>query len=297
MIGRKRLLRVTAVLSVAIATGQTVESLRSSAPGVEAGAAAPVGLQALNEHLPSSASLYPDGTAPLPQLMGITPVTATSIKPDADGCAPALSLSAAPGAMVDLALDAPCHAGERIVIRHSGISFTSKMGLDGQLSLRLPALETEAMVAAYFEGSAVAFATVKVPDAAEKSRFAFQAPFPVAFELRAREGDTIHVGGSSHSGHAASGRIVTLGSEAVAQPLLAQVYTFPGIDLGSSKLSVEVRITDQTCSRSFVAETRISQGGAVTAQSVPFAVPICGTSGDILLLKNLVPEPTLAAPN
>jgi hypothetical protein len=297
MLGRKRLLRVTAVLSVAIATGQAVESLRSSAPVAEASGAAPVGLLALNEHLPSSASLYPAGTDPLPDLVGITPVTATSVKPDTDACAPELSLTAADGAMVDLTLLAPCHAGQRIVIRHSGISFTGLMGLDGRLSLSLPALETEALVAAYFEGSAVALATVMVPDVAQQSRFAFQAPFPVTFQLRAEEGDTIHVGGSGASGHAVSGRIVTLGSEAVAQPLLAQVYTFPGIDLGSSKLSVEVRITDQVCSRSFVAEARVSQGGAVTAQSLPFAVPICGTSGDILLLKNLVPDPTLAAPN
>jgi hypothetical protein len=297
MIGRKRLLRVTAVLSVAVATGQTVESLRSSASVAEASGAAPVGLLALNEHLPSSASLYPGGAAPLPDLIGITSVAASSVKQSSDGCAPVLSLAAAEGAMIDLSLDAPCHAGERIVIRHSGISFTSAMGLDGRLSLSLPALESEALVAAYFEGSAIALATVMVPEVAEKSRFAFQAPFPVTFELRAEEGDTIHVGGSSISGRAASGRIVTLGSEAVAQPLLAQVYTYPGIDLGSSEVSVEVRITDQTCSRSFVAETRISQGGAVTAQTLPFAVPICGTSGDILLLKNLVPDPTLAAPN
>jgi hypothetical protein len=286
MIGRKRLFRVTAVLSVAIATGQAVESLRSSASVAEDAGEGPVGLVALNEHLPSSASLYPGGTGVLPDLIGITPVTATSGKPDVDGCAPRISLAAAQGAMVDIALVAPCHAGERIVIRHSGISFTSAM-----------ALETEALVAAYFEGSAVALATVMVPDVPQQSRFAFQAPFPVTFELRAEEGGTIHVGGSGRMGRTTSGRIITLGSDAVAQPLLAQVYTFPGIDLGSSKLSVEVRITDQTCSRSFVAETRISQGGAVTAQTLPFAVPICGTSGDILLLKNLVPDPTLAAPN
>jgi hypothetical protein len=297
MIGRKRLFRVTAVLSVAIATGQAVESLRSSASVAEDAREGPVGLVALNEHLPSSASLYPGGTGVLPDLIGITPVTATSGKPDVDGCAPRISLAAAQGAMVDIALVAPCHAGERIVIRHSGISFTSAMGLDGRLAMTIPALETEALVAAYFEGSAVALATVMVPDVPQQSRFAFQAPFPVTFELRAEEGGTIHVGGSGRMGRTTSGRIITLGSDAVAQPLLAQVYTFPGIDLGSSKLSVEVRITDQTCSRSFVAETRISQGGAVTAQTLPFAVPICGTSGDILLLKNLVPDPTLAAPN
>lgn len=297
MIGRKQLVHVIAVLSVAIATGQTVENLRSSGPTPEAATATSVGLAAPDQHLRSSAALELDGSESLPVLTGITPVTAASAKRNEDSCAPELSLTAAEGAMVDVSLYAPCNAGERIVVRHAGISFTSKMGLTGHLSLSLPALASEALVAAYFEGSAAAFATVTVPDAAERTRFAFQAPFPVAFELRAKEGDSIHVGKSGVSGQSASERIMTLGSDDVAQPHLSQVYTFPGIDLGSSTLSVEVRITEQTCGRSFVAETRISQGGAVTAQSLPFSVPICGTSGDILLLKNLLPEPTLPAPN
>jgi hypothetical protein len=297
MIGRKRLLRVIAVLSVAIATGQTVESLRTSAALPNAAVAASVGRAAVSGHLPSSASLYPDGAGQLPDLMGITPVAAASERPESDGCAPTLALSAVEGAMIALTLDAPCDAGERVVIRHSGISFTAQMGLDGRLSLSLPALEREALVAAYFEGSAIALASVAVPDVIQQSRFAFQAPSPLQFELRAKEGETIHVGGAPILGRVTSGRMVTLGSENVAQPLLAQVYTFPGIDLGSSKLSVEIRITDQTCSRSFMAETRISQGGAVTSQTLPIAVPMCGTAGDILVLKNLVPAPTLAAPN
>jgi hypothetical protein len=292
MIGRKRLLRVTAVLSVALATGQAVESLRSSA-GVSPEAAAG-GIAAQNERLPSSASLA--GAGQLPDLIGITSVAAANQRPQSDSCTPSLTLSAGEGATIDLALFAPCDPGERIVIRHSGLSFTALMGRDGQLSLSLPALEKQALVAAYFEGSAVALATVEVPDVAENARFAFQVPYPVEFELRAEEGGTIHVGGNPAPQRITSGRIVTLGSEAVAQPMIAQVYTFPGNDLGSSDLSVEVRITDQTCSRSFLAESRLSQGGAVVARTLPIAVPICGTSGDILVLKNLVPDPTLAAP-
>jgi hypothetical protein len=297
MIGRKRLLRVIAVLSVAIATGQTVESMRSSAAVSDLVVAASGNAGALSGHLPSSASLSPDGTSQLPHLLGITPVAAPREQQESDSCAPSLALSAAAGAMINVGIHAPCDAGERVVIRHSGISFTAQMGLDGRLSLSLPALEPEAMVAAYFEGSAVALATVAVPEAMHQSRFAFQMPYPVRFELRANEGETIHVGGAGMSAQGASGRIVTLGSDTVAQPLLAQVYTFSGIDLASSKLSAEIRITDQTCSRSFMAETWISQGGAVTKQTLPIAVPMCGTSGDILVLKNLVPDPTLAAPN
>jgi hypothetical protein len=282
MIGRKRLLRVVAVLSVAFATGQTVESLRSSA--------APSGtILAGTDVLPSSASLVP--AERLPDIRGITPVAAANQAVENDGCEPSLSLASVAGAMIDVALRAPCNAGERVVIRHAGLSFTALMGDDGHLSLTLPALERAALIAAYFEGSAVALATVDVPEVAHQSRFAFQVPYPVEFQLRAEEGETLHIGGPI-----GTGRIITLGSDSVAEPLFAQVYTFSGIDLASSKLSVNVRITDQTCGRSFLAESRISQGGAVTAQTLPIAVPICGTSGANLVLKNLLAPVTLAAP-
>jgi hypothetical protein len=290
MIGRKRLLRVTAVLAVAVATGQAVESLRSS---VARSGDAVAGIA--NDHVPSSASLYTGAGGALPDLKGITPVAASE-RPASDACAPTLALSAAAGAMIDLALVAPCNLGERIVLRHSGLSFTALMGLDGRLALRLPALENEALVAAYFEGSSVALASILVPDAADHARFAFQLPFPVDFALRAEEGDAVYVGGSSGPRQADAGKIVTLGSESVSQPMLAQVYTFPDSGLASSTLSVEVRITDQTCSRSFVAETWITRDGSVTRQTQPVAIPLCGVSGDILVLKNLIPDLTLAAP-
>jgi hypothetical protein len=290
MIGRKRLLRVSAVLAVAFATGQAVESLRASA-ALSGRAASAMSA----DHVPSSASLYTGVGGVLPDLKGITPVAASE-KPASDSCAPALSLTASAGAMIDLVLVAPCDPGERIVIRHAGLSFTALVGPDGRLSLSLPALESDALVAAYFEGSAVALASVTVPDAAKSSRFAFQVPFPVDFTLRAEEGDAVYVGGSRRPWQADTGKIVSLGSEAVAQPMLAQVYTFPGTDLASSVLSVEIRITDQTCSRSFVAESWITHGGSVSRRTQPVAIPLCGGSGDILVLKNLVPDLTLAAP-
>jgi hypothetical protein len=291
MRGRKRLLRVTAVLTVALATGQAVENLRSSAA-----VAAAEGSIASADRLPESASLSAGGDTLISDLRGITPVASASERPTGDACSPSLALTAAADAMIDVVLLAPCDPGERIAIRHAGLSFTAQMGLDGRLSLSLPALETEALVAAYFEGSSIALASIVVPDVADHFRFAFQAPYPLDFQLRAEEGGTVYAGGVGGPGRIESGRIVTLGSDTVAQPMLAQVYTFPGADAGSSILSVEVRITDQTCSRSFVAETWISQGGFVTAKPLPVAIPLCGTSGDILVLKNLVPDMTLVAP-
>lgn len=274
MIGRKGLLRVLAVVCVALSAGQLAESLRASdraAAGLVAAA---------------SEAFVGGGVAG--GLTGITPVAATNNSPLPGGCDLSLFLAALPGAMMDLQLSAPCNRGERVVLRHSGLSFTALTSATGQLRLQIPALESEAMVAAYFDGSEVALAQVAMPNVALQSRFAVQFPAPAQFDLSVEDLAAATV--------ADSGRITRLGAAAVTDPMVAQVYTHPHADLSGVALAVELRITPETCGRTIPAETVLSQGGVVTRTRVSITVPLCGTSGDILLLKNLLPDPTLAPP-
>lgn len=300
MIGRKRILRVIALLSVALAAGQTVESLRASGSRPMAMAADAVGNRAIiapAERLPVSASLTLGERTGLPELAGITAVAAAIDSPDSTTCTPTLALAAAAGAMIQLALAAPCHPGERVVIRHSGLSFTARIGADGSLALSLPALETEALVTAYFEGSTAALAQVSVPEAAYLTRFAVLAAAPVQFDLRAAEDGVVYAGSGSHTREGYADRIVTLGTQSVAQSMIAQVYTFPTGDRISTDLTIELRITADTCSRTFPVDTVLAKTGTISLRTLEVAVPLCGTSGDILVLNNLVPAPTLAVPN
>ncbi len=281
MNGRKRAFRVIAVLAVALAAGQLTESLRapaqSAAPFVEKVAPAPL-------------------ADDLPDVRGITSVAATLADPQAGRCALSLVLSAAPSAMIDLALTAPCNRGERVVIRHAGLSFTTVTSPDGSLLLQLPALEPEALVAAYFDGSQIALAKVAVPDATDHIRFVVQASHPVQFDLRAEDGDQVRVGSHNRNATILPRRILPLGVGTVAQPLLAQVYSFPADDILSANLTVELKITADSCSRTLPVETLLARGGKVTPTKLLVTMPLCGTAGDILVLKNLLRDLTLAAP-
>lgn len=296
MIGLKRLLRVYTVVSIAVATGHTVETLRAaSAPSGDLSAlAASVTAEptARGAALPQSASLGAVNPGDLPPLVGITSVSAAADDRAPGACAPTLALMAGDAATIEVALVAPCDPGERVVIRHAGLSFTSRTGPDGRLSLQLPALEAEALVAAYFEGSEVALARLSVPGMEDKLRFAVQMAEPVQFELRADEAGQVLAAGSATSN---AGRIAALGDASVMDAMLAQVYTFPAASLTDGSVTVEVRITPETCSRTFPAETVTSIGGKALRSGLSVAVPLCGTAGDILVLKNLVQDPTLAA--
>jgi hypothetical protein len=56
-----------------------------------------------------------------------------------------------------------------------------------------------------------------------------------------------------------------------------------------------MRITAETCGNSYQGETVLSQGGTAARGSLPLSLPLCGTAGDILVLKNLLAPPTLAS--
>mgnify|MGYP006147623581 CR=1 FL=1 len=58
---------------------------------------------------------------------------------------------------------------------------------------------------------------------------------------------------------------------------------------------VEAAVTEATCGRELLGETLTSRGGAVEVAELTLAMPDCAAAGDILVLKNLVPEMTLAA--
>jgi hypothetical protein len=90
---------------------------------------------------------------------------------------------------------------------------------------------------------------------------------------------------------------MSLGTLSVAQPVVTQVYTFPAEAGISTDISLELRITAETCSRTVPVDTLLARAGTVHLKTLAVAVPLCGTSGDILVLNNLVPAPTLAVPN
>ena len=270
-------LRVVAVLAVAFAAGHVVQTLRPLPPQTAA----------LAEDAPQPAK------AALPQLSGITAVSATTAGDD-PACGLDLRLKNAPGAMIDLSLSAPCNMGERVVFRHAGLAFTETIGADGELQLQIPAMATEAQVTAYVGSSEVVLGKISVPDVAEYLRLAVQMAGSARFDLRADEQGQVFVAKSAGL-EGAPHRITTLGQARMDDPLLSQVYSVALRDFASPVLTVELGITPETCGRTLAAEVVLSRFGKALQSSRSVAVPLCGTSGDILLLKNLLPDLTLDA--
>lgn len=301
LVGTK-ILRVCAALAVAAAAAHTAERLRAPAveqslliSAVELADKSRTAVPTIDSAVPKSASLDNPAGQDLGSLTGITPVAATTPAAEGDHCRPVLELAATPGAMIRLVLAAPCNRGERFVVRHSGLSFSAQTQADGQATLMLPALKTDALVAVYLRDSRLVLGQVTVPDAAAYSRYAIVWELPADLDLRVTVGDKVLVGSTTPMAGDEQ-RVIALGSPTVQSPVLARVYSVPGHDLGQADITGELRITPASCGRTLRVETVYSSLGNVATTERQIPVPLCGTAGDILVLKNLAPATKIAAP-
>ncbi|QYK41770.1 MAG: hypothetical protein KF887_01090 [Paracoccaceae bacterium] len=205
-----------------------------------------------------------------------------------------------PGATIDIVLLAPCAPDAAVVLRHAGLAISARTSASGSLFVAVPALEPEGRV------------TLRLPDGAELStavptdlaglrRIALQWQAPDRFQLHALEGtadygEAGHVwAGSPTPGTPEGGWLVQLGDATVAQPLLAEVYTFPAEVSRPARVTVEGEVTAETCARDMLAETLAVGPLGVNAAEVTLAMPACDALGDFLVLNIPEPRTTLAS--
>lgn len=231
------------------------------------------------------------------------PVQPVAEAPAPKDCKPVLDLSVEPAAMLGLVLTAPCNPDERVVLRHAGLAVTGRTSMTGSLFLSLPAMEQAAQVSVLFGDGASVEGSIAVPELAGMQRFGVQWMAQDAFQVNAFEGGADygqpgHVSaatpqrpapGQPHSG----GFLTQIGSDQVDLPMLAEVYTYPA--KGEADIVVEAAVTKTTCGRELLGETLMSRAGQVTVTDLTLAMPDCSAVGDFLMLKNLVPDPKIAA--
>lgn len=303
MLWRKKLLRVAAALAVAFGAAHTAERLK--APAVDqsllstaielATAENQNPAKAASTPIPESASLAAPAEAGMGQIVGITSVAASTPPAGGDRCQPELELASLPGAMIHVSLSAPCNRAERVLVRHSGLAFAAQTQADGRATFVLPAMKSDAMVAVYFQDSRLVLGKVAVPDASSYARLAVVWDAPAEIELRVTDGNRVLIGSTAFTAGPVQ-QVMALGAPQVTSPVLARVYSVPGSQLGEADITGELRITPATCGRTLRLQTVYSAGGVARQEERSVAVPLCGTAGNILVLKNLAPALKLAAP-
>lgn len=241
-------------------------------------------------------------TAPLPD--------APPAKADpAPACTVGMTANPTPGAMVDVTLTAPCHPSERVTIHHQGMMFTDVTDATGVLAVSVPALAEKALFIASFATGDGATAMAAVDMLPLYDRVAVQWKGAAGLGLHAREfGAAYFTKGHIHAGAAGdlsatakgeSGFLTVLGDADSPEALHAEVYSFPkgaAEHPGSIALTVEAEITASNCDKTIEAQTlEIRDDESLRTRNLTLTMPGCTTTGDFLVLNNLVEDLTIAA--
>ena len=221
-----------------------------------------------------------------------------------------LSAKATPkaAAMMNVSLDAPCYANQRVTVTHEGLAFTQLIPETGKLDFIMPALERNVRVnLAFLNGESISTFAI-VPSVPLYDRVIVQWNGDFGVEIHAREfgadyGTEGHVwsGAPRDISAVAGGRggfLTELGDWGVTSPKLAQVYTFPAVLTntdGAIALTVETEVTEENCGHEIKAQTyQYASGKEIASQLLSLAVPNCSALGNFLVLNNLLQDLTVA---
>lgn len=266
--------------------GGSVDGLRSAMPR----------MQPLSGALPSA--LRGPGAAKPAAAPQHSPALAAKV------CHPRARVSVDEGAILNFHLDAPCHAAQRVVIRHAGLAFTELTDAKGLLDVKIPAMQEDARVTAMFAGDKTVSATTTVPELSLYDRVAVEWVGEDSFDLHALEfgaafgsaGDVWakNPGSPTPSFTAAEGFMTLLGNRSVTLPMLAQVYTYPtqlSTAGGKVKLVIDAVVSPETCGREMLAETlRTRHDAAPKKTDLSVAMPDCSQPGGFVQLAGLLPD-------
>jgi hypothetical protein len=225
-------------------------------------------------------------------------------------CDPTLTLAAEPGAMLSLALKAPCNANARVVVLADGLSFTGLTSASGTLSVDLPAMADPARVTVRLAGGTSVTAGADVPDLKAFERVAVQWMGADAFALHALEfganfgakGDISAVapGTPKDPAKADGGFLIALGDGGVNLPMQAEVYSVPKAltAAGQVRIVLDAPVGAATCGRELLGQMlTATSGGKPVPSDLTLAMPDCDPAsfGQFVELPGIVPDLAVAS--
>ena len=214
-----------------------------------------------------------------------------------------------PAAMVKLTLTAPCRGGERITVRHAGLTFSAQVDALGLYTDLVPAMERDAMFRIRFADDTEAVAKITVPQAEATERVALQYNGRTGLQIHALEfgadyGAAGHVwAGNARDAETAikvgGGFLTTLGDPTLEAASLGEVYTLPAnttVRDGVVRLSVEAEVNADNCAKEVSGQAIQRQAdGGMHPVSLTLSMPACDAIGEFLVLKNLLRDLKIAS--
>ncbi len=222
-----------------------------------------------------------------------------TVDADRQNCQIGFTATAAPGAMVDLTIEAPCHAGQQVDILHAGIRFSERLDQSGIVEVSVPALEENAFFSARFSDDQTAAADILMPTVGEYQRSVLLWQGDSGFSLYALERGAEYGEPGMVSAEQPYGPQRAIAGEGGFFTLLGAdkngyhtaVYSWPLRLNGTApapEINVEAEVLNTTCGRQINASFLTTvPGQRPETEPLFMAVPGCDSIGEYLVLKNL----------
>ncbi|WP_425046870.1 hypothetical protein [Primorskyibacter sp. S87] len=247
-----------------------------------------------------------EAVGPLSEPFGDATLPRTPNDPDMPqlGCDLSATASAAPMAMVDLSVSAPCFGNQRVTVHHNGMMFTDATDKNGGLSVQIPALAERAVFIIALDSGQGAVASTLVEDLKGYRRVVLQWSGRSGFQVHAREfgasyGESGHVWSGSPTNQGGKGILTQLGERNTLEPQLAEIYSLPvdqSTQPGSVALSIETEVGRANCGRDIDAQSlELMKSGRLRTRDLTMSMPDCSAIGDFLVLNNLIEDLKIAA--
>lgn len=272
-----------------ISSGSQI-SVVSSAPMVKAESVKvmepELNLAALQDDGPALNLISGDDFAPLLKLAD------AEMRPADSDCTPVLTLKPGIDALIDLSVAAPCHAGERVVISHGDLAFSSFLSTEGALSAFVPALVRDAQVDVFIGESAFVQGSVEIEGVDRYLRVVLQWTGGSSFGLHAYHGEA----GYGDNGHLHSSRpfdtnldeafLISLGDARSADPMRAEIYSTPVEHAANARVEVELTYSDAICGQDLSAYVlKTGPGTDNSVKAMTFALPDCPAGNGVLVME------------
>lgn len=255
-------------------------------------AAPELNLAALQEEGPTSNLFAGDDFNPRLTLAETEPQTAKAEAGAEADCSPSLSVKAGIDALIDLSVSAPCNAGERLVISHGDLAFSSFLSSEGIFSAFIPALTRDAHVDVFIGDDAFVQGSVEVEGVEEHVRVVLQWTGDTPLGMHAYHGEA----GYGDDGHLHASRpfdtnldeafLISLGEVGGPEPMRAEVYSTPVAYAANARVEIELQYSDTVCGQdisAYVLQTGPSIDTDVKAMT--FALPDCPAGNGVLVME------------
>ena len=210
---------------------------------------------------------------------------------DAPDCTPQLVSRPAVDALIELSLDAPCHANERLVVSHDDLAFSAYTSDNGSFSAYLPALSANAKIDVFLSDDMFLQTEVQIDDIEAHARVVLQWTGDATFSLHAYHrgagyGDDGHIHALKPFDAALDEAfLISLGENRGPEPMLSEVYSIPAHLAAESRVELELRFTEQQCGQSVSAYVLNTGSGAFAeVKEANFALPDCPAEDGALVM-------------